>query len=1292
MPFKPLAHLARVSFAKGLAHGYAPPAIFAGQSSYATTTSTLGQFHNYPVYKFAKASHINNAFSGASSSSGAGAGSKAGSTTQSSGGDGGLAQYYAAWQHAQQTGDDSDWKKHQIARRIGWKSPAKAVVARHDQRLDSAPAADILRPPNLVAANRTCSDSAAQEFKQTGDSLAEEEALAQVDEAIAQEIRNVKEATSVDFELPETPELAAIEQRDTSSPTTYSIDSDNSVAFGSSAGSVDLISPATAESDLLSERITELGRQKKYVDIPALFEAILRDGLTPTVQAYNQILVSAITLGNGAYQVWPRALEIYSDMTRRSVEPNSETYGILIDFLAARGLQVLEIQRSLDVRGRRYGSADGSFPLTSTSLVHELYAGDKSIVFATKLYHVARAKLAAFSLSSNAYNALLEACIKVERIEDLKLILSDMKTNNVSVDMHLYPRLIEAYALVKDISAAQSCYEEYRDLAIVRSSNDSLDMQVYAALIKSYHLCDMANTGLRFYDKVRQSFTGAQDEQALTSSLDAAFVLKAIVPYHLQQRAFEQAVEAVRSRELQLATKDAALAKICIRAAEMDEASAAHLAYTALSGEINQDVAAMALAAMYIRLDRLAEAKAVLSANVVVSSVDFAIGLTVAMLKQGQISEGINAARRMFEQIRASAVDAGIRANAMDDIDEAIVQIGEALASQHVVLTSEMCISLLRTMIENGGLVSPVAQHAIASLGPDCVHELNSQDIALALHVQAGLLAKPSGISDIAHTARFSHLLETVLNRGSPMDPSTVNVISDALPQLKGSRPDLERRWLNLLRPTVVDPQSPSIVSPVLSTTSGPAIDHPTSDTFDPYAYNSDFRASKIIEDQLESTAGRLENHLSDALSRFRNVRRAGRHLTYRAYAKLITAAGKTKQPHLMQEILGMAQADVPLIHQYEAVRNGWIAILDAMVSACLTVGDRQLAAEFHQNLLDMGAAPSANTFGIYITTLEGTFDEATEAVKIFQRAISEGVEPSVFLYNAVIGKLGKARRIDDCLFYFGDMQSKNIRPSSVTYGTLVNALCRTSEERFAEEMFDEMESMPNYKPRAAPYNSIIQYFLNTKRDRSKVLSYYERMKTRGIKPTSHTYKLLIEAHASLEPINLPAAEAVLGEMKASGVLPEAVHYGTLIHARGCVMHDMAGARSTFDTVLADGVVRPNDNLYQNLLESMVANHQVAQTDDILSDMKRRSVEMTPYIANTLIHGWASEGDVDKAKSIYDGLGKGKREPSTYEAMTRAFLSGGRKEEAEAVVSECLRKGYPSAVAEKVLGLLGGGD
>ena len=305
-----------------------------------------------------------------------------------------------------------------------------------------------------------------------------------------------------------------------------------------------------------------------------------------------------------------------------------------------------------------------------------------------------------------------------------------------------------------------------------------------------------------------------------------------------------------------------------------------------------------------------------------------------------------------------------------------------------------------------------------------------------------------------------------------------------------------------------------------------------------------------------------------------------------------------------------------------------------------------------------------------------------------FHQAKSEGVEPSSFLYNALIGKLGKARRIDDCLFYFQEMRTLGIRPTSVTYGTIVNALCRVSDEKFAEELFEEMESMPNYKPRPAPYHSMMQFFLTTKRDRSKVLSYYERMRSRKIAPTSHTYKLLIDTYATLDPVDMQAAEGVLQQIRRAGEIPEAVHYSSLIHAKGCVLRDMEGARAIFDSVLADPLIRPQPCLFQALFESMVANHQVEETLPLVQTMRTRDIEMTPYIANALIHGWAHVKDIDKAKAMFNQVPARKREPSTYEAMTRAYMANDMRDKAVAIVDEATQRGYPTAVANKILDLV----
>ena len=1275
MPFKPFAHLARVSIAKGIAHTYAPSVVAAGQS--------LGQFQSYPLTKFAKTAQIGNAFSGPS---GSGAGAKAGYTTQASGGDAGLAQYYAAWQHAQQTGDDSDWKHHESARRIGWKNHEKATHVSKHQRVESLRAVDLLRPSARVSVSRVNSERATPKIQEAEEAFKEVEALAKVDNEIAQEIASRQVETKVTTHEELGSPVASTRVPTTSVEQTRASGVESSGSPEQATPPTDVTSSASEES-FLSDQIIQLGHQHRYAEIPALFETIIKDGNVPTTDAYNHILVSAINLSNG-YQPWPRALEVYGDMTRRAVDLNATSYMILLRFLAARSLEAYQVQKNLGERAARYGS-DGALVFPSATRQQQLYAADTSLAFATKLYTIARATLEDFQLSASVYNALVKACAQSGMVDHVNSLLSDMRAQNIALAPHLYTSVIGAQASAQDIHGAQGLYEDYRDLAISRAANDPLDMKVYASLIRAYYACGLVETGLRFYEKVLQSFKDSPSEQVLSDSLTSSFVLDGVVQHHIDNKAFSTAIASVGDFDLQPAVRDEALSKITVAAADAGNTAEAVQSFQAITSTNIKAAPVMAVAALQIRNGDLDQAKVTWGnarSPAVVPSTDFATMYSLALIKSGSVEEGVNEARSMFHSIRGSTATDAARQVAVAEIDEAILLFGEALSSMQIAVSASTSISLLRAMIENGGLVSPVAEHAVASLGPECVQQISAQDIALALHVQAQMLMSSEAV-DIAHPVRFSHLLETVLNRGILMDPSTVHVVSESLPKVGAARPDLLQRWKDLLQPVpstpVALPQSPLSPHPV-------ALEASATDDYDPYAHTTDFRASKAISELVESTTGRIENHLNDGLARLRNARRAGRNLHYSAYAKLITAAGKAKQPNVTQEILSMAHSDVPMSLQIPSVRVGWISILDSMIASCLTVGDRQQASKFHQDLLDIGAAPSANTFGIYITTLEGTFDEASEAVKVFQRALAEGVTPSVFLYNAVIGKLGKARRIDDCLRYFGDMEGRGIRPSSVTYGTLVNALCRTSEERFAVDMFDEMEAAPNYRPRPAPYNSIIQYFLNTKRDRSKVLQYYERRKSKNIKPTSHTYKLLIECYASLEPVNLAAAETLLSEMKQATVQPEAVHYGSLIHAKGCVMHDMPAARAVFDSVLRDGNIRATDTLYQNLLESMVANHEVEQTTEILTDMTRRGVSMTPYIANTLIHGWAGIGQIENAKSIYEKLGMNKREPSTYEAMTRAYLAVEDRNSANGVVQEMLKKGYPAAVADKVLSLVGG--
>jgi pentatricopeptide repeat protein len=1168
------SNLARQGFTKTFTHGYAQSVVAATHPQVYASQNRPGFGLNRRASKAGSTYHFQNAFHSSAQSS---------STTtvrelRPEKLDGGLDAYFDAWRKHHAAGEpEKEWTQFQFAKRIEWK-PSSAEAETGAQSHGEGEEAVLETRPTL---ERSYSANAVDDIK-AGFDAEEQAALAHIDAAIEKEIKARNEQTIFETELSvaasrtPTPPAAPVQ-----SPA-FSLESVVEKSPATAASSVS--SAPEQQSQSYADHLTKLSEAQRYAEIPAVFEAMLVADIKPTANAYNALMEAAIRLPAEKLQVVPKALDVYSDMLRRKVLPNTTTYNTLISLLASRSLEVSSQKQSLEDRRVRFGGIEepGKFMFASSEVEFDILAEDDRLDLAVRLFDASISHFKDRSYPPETYHQLIQACSDAGRIPDMVRLYEHMETNKIVPLAATFSSMIKAFNGKGDLVSAIECYNEYKDLAVAADRgeltlHDRQDALVYAAVVRAYVTSDKLSGAVKFYRKITDAYT--QSSPSFRNSIISGGFVEGLIARGMLPEALGWAERMEGSTEE--STKAVAMSRVATVAADQGDKATAKTAFSNIPHNFPEIATpTMALMALNVRDGDVAAAQRywqVLSnPEMVVSTsfIDATAMYAVAMIGSGQVMEGLAQSEQMFARIRSIA-------ESVDEIEEGVEFINKFMSTR--------------------GVTDPREATPEAAM------------------YQQGFVA-----------AQFA-------------------------------------------------------VPPTFE------------DTYDPYAASTDFRGSTMIADELErgSNSRARTSRLNEALERFRNIRRAGRHPRYITYAKLIAAAAREERSNLVHDILGMARSDVPLLPQYQVVRYGWVSILDAMVGACLTLGKRNLAAQYHQELLDMGAAPTANTFGLYITTLKEstkTFDEASEAVKIFHRAKSEGVEPSSFLYNALIGKLGKARRIDDCLFYFGEMRSRGIRPTSVTYGTIVNALCRVSDEKFAEELFEEMESMPNYKARPAPYNSLMQFFLTTKRDKSKVLSYYERMKSKGIQPTNHTYKLLVDTHATLEPINMAAAEAVLDVIRSTGQNPEAVHYSSLIHAKGCALHDMDGARAVFDSVMADPSIRPQPCLYQALFEAMVANHRVADTESVLRDMSARKVEMTPYIANTLIHGWANEKNIEKSKAIFSSVSHDKREPSTYEAMTRAYLAVEDRPSAQGVAQEMLSRGYPSAVSNKILELLGGGN
>jgi pentatricopeptide repeat protein len=1285
MPYvKPTVHLSRIAGTalKSFTHGYAQTVVAASQSSYAAQNTTTGPLAESLIGRFRKSekSRLQNVLhltEHARHASTAVAGGSAGRTDTAQV-DSGLDKYFEAWQKHQPNGA-KEWQQFQFARRIEWQPPSTIPIATQEaadveesfEAAEGAPVAPVLK--------RSYTTSALDNFGKAFllDDKAEAFALEQVNTAIAEEVQRVKEESVA--ELSRSPSIASAGLSEAALSTS------SATQFSPIDGS---LIDSFAESDAYTEQLLRLAEKEEFAKIPEVFKGMLLSGVQrPSQDAYRALLGSAIVLSQSKHQRVPKALEVYSDMLRRRVVPDAATYGMLIDLLATRASDAVTLRKVLNERLNRFGGLEesGKFLFRSAEAEHAMVSEDNSLTIALKMFQ--RASKSSHAVPAEACAALTIASAAHGRIEDMTHVYQYMESRALAPQSSIYPAMIAAFGRVGDLRNAVEVYDEYKALAVANNANeisiDRIDNEVYASLIEAYGVAGRLKGGLKFLASIQASLG---DATKLEETRDVV-ASKALLPLALKDATFQDAFNL--STSLSGRAQSAALTSIATAAADANSADVSMRAFEMLSRHTS-DLAesSIAILAMHIRNANLEAAEpfwAVLeSARAKKTFVEPTTMRAIALISVGQAARGLAQSRRMFARVREAQPENKLE-QVSEQIDEAIELIGSFMLKNGVPFVPENGIEILQMMVDNGSLIPAIAEHVVARFGPEHIARLSQANLEFLLRVQSSMILEEMS-ADIANPARFGCILENIVSRGVMPAVGTENMIEKTLVNI--DRAELSRLWNDYRYPT-----SPAIFSPPVVPLAAPAA---FEETFDPYAARTDVKASNAINELLERPQGR---RVSEALTKFRNMRRIGRIPKMFTYGKLIEAAAKENNLNLAHDLLEMAKQDVPFDGRYRVVRFGWQQILDHMVAACLNLGRRDLAAKFHQDMLEMGCAPSANTFGLYITTMKEntkTFDEATEAVKIFHRAKTEGVEPSSFLYNALIGKLGKARRIDDCLFYFAEMRNLGIRPTSVTYGTIVNALCRVSDEKFAEEIFEEMEACTNYKPRPAPYHSLMQFFLTTKRDRGKVLAYYDRMLARGIVPTVHTYKLLIDVHATLEPINMPAAEAVLVTMATARVAPEAVHYAALIHAKGCAQHDLPAARSLFDAVLsgtAPGLsapLAPHPCLYQSLFEAINAARRVsADASALLRDLVSRNVDFTPYIANALIHGWgAIEKDIVQARQAFDRVPRGRREPSTYEAMVRAYLAVEQRENARAVVREALGRGYPAAVAGKIAELV----
>ncbi|KAK4412666.1 Pentatricopeptide repeat-containing protein [Sesamum alatum] len=328
------------------------------------------------------------------------------------------------------------------------------------------------------------------------------------------------------------------------------------------------------------------------------------------------------------------------------------------------------------------------------------------------------------------------------------------------------------------------------------------------------------------------------------------------------------------------------------------------------------------------------------------------------------------------------------------------------------------------------------------------------------------------------------------------------------------------------------------------------------------------------------------------------------------------------------------ASSPSPNPNQYRHSHFCYIAITDKLLSYKLF----SLAAD----LLKTHCKFSDFLVGKFIKA-HGDLGHLKWAVKLFHQVRREKLGDCLFSYNALLGVLVKANRVNHAWAYFGRIVVKEsvVKPDVSTYTTMIRGLCKVGMIEDAEKLFDEMSCGKNLMT----YNIIIDGFCK---------------------------KGLVES-----------AQRIVDQMaRDEACPPDTVSYTTLIDGY-CKKGEFGNAMSCFDEMVRGGNCEPNVLTYNVLINGLCLNGNVDEARRMMSRMRLSGLRDNIATHTSLLKGYCIAGRSDEAvKHFKEMLNLGMSlDGKSYAVIVNEYCKLRRPDEAIVLLREMRGRGINPSLA-----------
>jgi len=238
--------------------------------------------------------------------------------------------------------------------------------------------------------------------------------------------------------------------------------------------------------------------------------------------------------------------------------------------------------------------------------------------------------------------------------------------------------------------------------------------------------------------------------------------------------------------------------------------------------------------------------------------------------------------------------------------------------------------------------------------------------------------------------------------------------------------------------------------------------------------------------------------------------------------------------------------------------------------------------------------------------------------------------------FGSLIKAYGHAKDIAGVWRYWKEMRSRHVKPTSITIGCMVEAVVQNGDVDGGYELIQDLlkDVQCREQVNAVIYCSVLKGYARSRR-MERVWAVWKEMLDRSIEPTIVTFNAMIDACARNGQMD--AVPDLLTLMKTKRLVSNAITYSTTIKGF-CQRGEIQSALGVLDEMRRATNLKPDEIVYNNLLDGCAQGGFVAEGERLLADMQKEGIVPSSYTLTALVKLMGQARRPDEAFSLVEEI------------------------------------------------------